>query len=111
MPSAAFAQHLTALLADAEELIEAHRRLRTGRRGRQWRLGALHRAVDVIAVSAWEAYVEEVIKESLEAIRPSAPPMGIWPSLNAAVRSEVGRFHNPNAEQGRSLFAYSLGLE
>ena len=106
MASTAFIQHLAALLADAEELIEAHSRLRTGRPGRQWRLGALNRAVVVIAVSAWEA----VVKESLAAIRPSPGPMGVWSSLNASVRSEIGRFHTPDAHQVRSLFA-SLGLD
>jgi hypothetical protein len=83
MTSTAYANYLDVLLMDAEELEAAHERLRTGTVGRQWRLGALNRGVVVLSVSAWEAYVEEVMKECLEAIRPQSPPMGVWPSLNA----------------------------
>ena len=110
MASHAYDDYLAALLQDAEELETAHKRLRTGKVGRQWKLGALNRGVVVIAVSAWEAYVEELVKESLEAIRPPAPPMGVWPALNASARGQVGRFNNPNPDNVRTLFAEALGL-
>lgn len=110
MPSLAYTSYLDVLLKDAEELEAAHKRLRTGKVGRQWKLGALNRGVVVLCVSAWEAYVEEIIKEAVQAIRPPAPPMGNWPSLNAAARSQVGRFNNPNPDNVRSLIADSIGL-
>jgi hypothetical protein len=111
MASNAFTLHLVPLLQDAEELDAAHRRLRTGHVGRQWRLGALNRAVVVLSVSAWEAYVEELLKEAVDTLRPGAPPMGAWPALNATVRSQVGRFNNPNTENVRTLLADGLGLQ
>jgi len=95
MPSNAFSAHLQVLLQDAEELDDAHRQLRTGQVGRQWRLGALNRAVIVICV---------------ELLRPGAPPLGAWPALNASARNAIGRFNNPNAENTRRLFAENLGL-
>jgi hypothetical protein len=98
------------LLQDAEELDAAHRRLRTGRQGRQWGLGALNRGVVVLAVSAWEAYVEELLKESVEALKPPVPPLGIWPALSASVRSNIGRFNNPDTDKVRALFSEGLGL-
>jgi hypothetical protein len=96
MPSNAFTQHLLVLLEDADELVDVHSQLRTGRPGRQWGLGALNRAVVIMCVSAWEAYVEEVIVEAITAIRPTAgTPLGSWAALNASARSSVGRFNNP----------------
>jgi hypothetical protein len=110
MPSAAFSNYLQPLLADARELEQAHSRLRTGQRGRQWGLGALNRAVVVMSVSAWEAYVEELLKEAILLIRPPAPPLGPWPALNASALSQVGRFNNPNMANVRTLFSDYLGL-
>lgn len=111
MASQAYTNHLEVLLADVIELGDAHTRLRTGVRGRQWRLGAINRAVVVLCVSAWEAYLEEIIKEAIEALRPTCPPMGNWPSMKAAALSEVGRFNNPNVENTTRLFSSCLGLE
>jgi hypothetical protein len=111
MPSNAFTQHLLALLEDADELVDVHGQMRTGRPGRQWGLGALNRAVVVMSVSAWEAYIEEVIIEAITAIRPAAGnPLGIWPALNASARSAVGRFNNPNVDNVRILISDSIGL-
>jgi len=110
VPSDAFTKHLQVLLKDAEELDEAHRELRTGEAGRQWKLGALNRAVVVICVSSWEAYVEKILIECVDLLKPAAPPLGNWPSLSASARSDIGRFNNPNAENTRRLFAENLGL-
>lgn len=110
MASSAYNDYLAVLLRDAEELEAGHKRLRTGNVGRQWGLGALNRGVVVLSVSAWEAYVEELVKEAVEKMRPQAPPMGVWPALNATARSQVGRFNNPNPDNVRGLFAEALGL-
>jgi hypothetical protein len=111
MPSAAFNNYLTVLLADPEEVLAAHEKLRTKKPGRQWGLGALNRATLVLCVSAWEAYVEEVIKESVEAMKPPAPPVGPWAALKASVLSDIGRFNTPNAQNVRQLVRDSLGLD
>jgi hypothetical protein len=110
MPSQAYVSHLEILLADAAELDAAHTRLRTGQPGRQWGLGAINRAVVVLCVSAWEAYLEELVKEAIEVLRPAGPNMGTWPALKAAAMSEIGRFNNPNVENSTRLFASCIGL-
>lgn len=111
MPSNAFNDHLMKLLEDAKDLLLAHRRLRTGQAGRQWRLAALNRAVVVTCVSAWEGYVEEVLLEAVNTLRPAVGgPLGNWPALNASARSAIGRFHNPNVDQVRTLFSDGIGL-
>jgi len=110
LPSTALNDHLVPLLADAYDLDAAHRRLRTGRPGRQYRLAALNRAAVVTCISAWEAYIEELVRESLAALRPATSPLGSWPALNASVRGLLGRFHTPNADQVRQLLSDALGL-
>lgn len=111
MASRSFRNYLVVLLQDAEELIQAHAKLRTGQRGRQWKLGALNRAVVLMCVSAWEAYVEELAKEALESFRPTMGAVSQWQSLNAACRSQIGRFNTPNSQNVRLLIADAIGLQ
>jgi hypothetical protein len=111
MPSNSYTNHLLVLLKDVTELEAAHRQLRTGQIGRQWGLGALNRAAVVLAVSSWEAYLEEAVRECLEALHPGALPLGNWPALNASVRGDLGRFNTPNAENTRKLFLESFGIQ
>jgi hypothetical protein len=74
-------------------------------------MGSINRAVVVTCVSAWEAYVAEVVIESINAMRPAAPAtLGPWTALNAAARSAVGRFNNPNVDNVRLLLSDALGL-
>ena len=110
MPSNAFVVHLEQLLEDAAELDNAHTRLRTGNPGRQYRLAALNRAAVLMSVSAWESYVEELMRESLQALRPAPGPLGTWPALNAHVLRLLGRFNNPNPGNVESLIDNCIGL-
>jgi hypothetical protein len=110
VPSNAFIVNLDQLLEDAEELDEIHRQLRTGNPGRQYGLASLNRAAVVMSVSAWESYVEELMRESLQALRPPTPPLGNWPALSAFILGEVGRFHTPNAANVANMIHRCLGL-
>jgi hypothetical protein len=110
VPSNAYQGHLLPLLEDADELDEAHFNLRTGQRGRQYGLASLNRATVIMCVSAWEAYIEELVREALNALRPPIPPLGLWPALNATVRGQLGRFNTPNLENVRLLISDALGL-
>lgn len=55
--------------------------------------------------------MEELVRESLTVLRPPAPPLGVWPALNASVRGQLGRFNNPNTENIRLLISDALGLQ
>ncbi len=110
MPSNALSVHLDQLLGDATELDTIHSQLRAGLAGRQYGLASLNRAAVVISVSAWESYVEELMRESLQALRPAAPPLENWPSLSAFILGELGRFHTPNAQNVANLINRCLGL-
>ena len=110
MPSNAWNVHLEALLEDADVLIDTIQRMRELSGRRAFQSGAVNRSVVLLCVSAWEAYIEEVVREALEALRPASPPLGLWPALNATVRSQLGRFNNPNVENVRMLLSDSIGL-
>ena len=110
MPSNAFSVHLQQLLRDAEALERAHAQLRTGKPGRPSGLPALNRAAVVMSVSAWESYVEELMRESVQALKPPAPPLGAWPALNAYVMGLLGNFNNPSAVNVERLVRNCLGL-
>ncbi len=111
MASNAFTGHLEPLLVDAAQLLLAVRQLPAGVPGRRVCVAALNRAVVVSCVSAWEAYIEELVREALTVLRPPVPPLGVWPALNASVRSQLGRFHTPNIDNVRALISDSLGLQ
>jgi hypothetical protein len=64
-----------------------------------------------MCVSAWEAYVEELVRESLLAMRPTAHPLGAWSAHNASILGQLGRFNNPNMENVRMLLSDALGLQ
>ena len=96
MPSEALRTHLAELLTDATELVACNADLRVGGAGRRFGLASLDRAVVLACVSAWEAYIEELVRQSLAAMRPEQPPRGLWTALNATIRGQIGRFNNPN---------------
>ena len=111
MASNASTGHLFPLLLDARHLCDAIKQLPAGIAGRPFRVTALNRAVVVICVSAWEAYIEELVREALTILRPPAPPLGLWPALNATVRGQLGRFNTPSTENIRLLISDALGLQ
>jgi hypothetical protein len=111
MASSAYSNVLVPLLNDPDELERAHRQLRTGQPGRQWGIGSLNRAVVVMCVSAWEAYVEELAIEAVNSLQPPEHAITVWQSLNASVRTQVGRFNNPNVENTKKLISDAIGLQ
>jgi hypothetical protein len=108
--SNAYGGHLELLLSDAEQLLSTRELFPVGVPGRSLRSAALNRAVVVTCVSAWEAYIEELVRESLDVLRPPVPPLGLWPALNATVRGQLGRFNNPTMENIRLLISDALGV-
>jgi hypothetical protein len=110
MASNAFTGHLLPLLLDADNLSATSAELPLGITDRLSRIAALNRSVVVTCVSAWEAYIEELVRESLNALRPPTPPLGLWPALNATVRGQLGRFNTPNTENIRLLISDAIGL-
>jgi hypothetical protein len=110
LPSNAYTVHLRQLLQDAVELARAHTRLRTGAPGRQRGLASLNRAAVVLSVSAWESYIEELMRESLQALLPPGGAVGAWPALSAYVLSLLGRFNTPDTANVDLLIQRCIGI-
>jgi hypothetical protein len=110
MPSNALDGHLFLLLSDAVHLREAAAQLPVGIPRRTLRVAALNRAIVVTCASAWEAYIEELVREAVELLRPPSAPLGVWSAHYAGIRGQLGRFHNPNTENIRMLMSDALGL-
>jgi hypothetical protein len=64
----------------------------------------------VVAVSAWEAYVEEVVKEALNLINAQHIPATSWAIVTAPALMQVKRFNTPDAGNTKSLISSCLGL-
>jgi hypothetical protein len=110
MPSQAYDSRLLGVLRDAEDVLSGHRKLRTRGRGRQWGLGGLNRAVVVLAVSAWEAYIEGLVLESIEVARPSSGFLGTWDAWSTTSIDLVRRFNTPDPKGVRRLLRCTLGI-
>ena len=116
MSSNAFTTHLLPVLKDADEVLDAQVQLNATMvpppaPGALWGVGALNRAAVVMLVSAWEAYIEQVAIEAVEALRPAGPvPLGCWPALYASVKASVGQLHQPNVQHVKMLISGSIGL-
>ena len=112
MPSNAYNDHFQVMMQDAEELLNAHRDLRTGQPGRQWGIGALNRSSLVMALSAWEHYVESLANEVVEIQMPTPPPLlpSLWHSLKTTVAAAASRMNSPTPYNVRTLLCDACGL-
>ena len=108
--SNALGSHLVNLLQDPEDLLDVASQLPANYPGRQQHQEALNRSVIVTAVSAWEAFVEAIVRESIDLLCPPAPLLGPWPTHKAAILGQLGRFNTPDLENVRSLLSNALGL-
>lgn len=103
-------------LEDARNLLLFHSSVRTGR-GRRFREVSLNRAAVVLAIAAWQSFVESSVLHRLEALEPLADwyeaggedprfkaAQADYARIRARVVSAVDRFSTPNAENVRSLF-------
>ncbi len=97
MSSHAFSDHLLILLDDADKLDAAYRNLRTGAHGRQSDLGSMNRAVIVSCVSAWEAYIEQLVRESLLVLQPVS--LRVSGSAECLRRSPISEVQYPKQGQ------------
>jgi hypothetical protein len=110
MPSNAYHHHLEDLLADARSLMRGHRFIREAGAMAHAERSAFPRAAVVACLSAWESFIEELMREAAAALRPPTPPLGAWPALNAHVHGLVSAFHTPNAGNSDRLVEGCIGL-
>jgi hypothetical protein len=71
---------------------------------------ALNRAVVVMCISAWEAYIEELVRESLQALHAPVPHPGLAQALNELLGADLDRFNTPSAPNVQSLLRQTIGV-
>lgn len=93
-------------MADSQNLIDIHRSLNQGR-GRRFREVTINRAIVVLTVAAWQAFIEDLSDAILETIEPPVgdPARPAWVLVNALTRGAIGRYNTPDVFNTRSLLA------
>lgn len=71
----------------------------------------LKRAGLVMAMTAWETYVEDRVEEAVAARLKAINGSPVAAFVNARLSEELKRFHNPNAEKTRKLFLDYLQVD
>jgi hypothetical protein len=89
-------------MTDPTNLVAIHKKLKQGKGKRTEEL-ALNRAIVVLTVAAWQAYVQDITREAIDLLKPAAPPLQTWNLLNAQASRAIQLFSTPNAEKSRDL--------
>lgn len=71
----------------------------------------LKRAGLVMALTAWETYVEDRVREEVQARLKVVNGSYIGKFVTARLEDELKRFHNPNAEKTKKLFSDFLEVD
>ncbi|WP_376697259.1 HEPN domain-containing protein [Wenzhouxiangella sp. EGI_FJ10305] len=71
----------------------------------------LKRAGLVMAFTAWETYVEDLVQEIVDARLTRAKDEQLAGLVLSKLKSDLKRFHNPNGEKTRKLFLDYLSLD
>lgn len=119
MPSQSLEQFYN-LLSYVDQLIAIPAKLQSGR-GRRHEQDAIHRAGVVMTVAAWQAYIEKVLGEALQAIGNDINDLGNGgPAPNwakhsyllrcAALQISIKKFNTPNDTNVRDLLHDALGF-
>jgi len=93
-------------MTDPNNLIVIHKKLKQGKGKRVEEL-ALNRAVVVLTVAAWQAYVQDIAREAVDLLKPAAPPLQAWNLLNAQATRAIQLFSTPNAEKSQDLLMHA----
>jgi hypothetical protein len=98
-------------MADAQNLVDIHRDLNLSR-GRRFREMTINRAIVVLTVSAWQAYVQDLAKAIVDTVRPATgqPGHGLFVLVKAATDSAVARFNTPNVTNTRNVLV-NIGFD
>jgi hypothetical protein len=98
-------------IKDAEELLAHYDRATKGKMPAPEDTEVLKRAGLILAITAWETYVEDRVREALnEKLRPLSDA-SISAIITRKFEEEVKRFNNPDAPKTRKLFSDYLGID
>jgi hypothetical protein len=71
----------------------------------------LKRAGLIMALTAWETYVEDLIEEVVVGGNKHTEAGHAWGFMQSRLQEELKRFHNPTAEKTRKMFLDYVGVD
>lgn len=74
-------------------------------------LEVLKRAGLIVALTAWETYVEDRIEESVAELLTGLSKLKVGEFMTSKLSEELKRFHTPNSEKTQKLFVDYLGVD
>ena len=74
-------------------------------------LEVLKRAGLIIALTAWETYVEDRIEESVAKLLAPVSDTSVAKFMLMKLRDELKKFHTPNSEKTKKLFSDYLDID
>lgn len=106
-------------LEDPRRLVTLHRRIQRGRGRRSEELTSLNRAVIVVSIAAWQAYIEALTRAIIESLGPPADSTTsgttlrvVWEGRRTEVADLIQRYGTPNSSNTlRLLRAVALDPE
>ena len=74
-------------------------------------LEVLKRAGLIVALTAWETYVEDRVEESVAELLVGISKAQVGKFMSFKLNEELKRFHTPNSEKTQKLFIDYLGID
>lgn len=91
-------------LDDPRRLVALHRQIQQGRGRRSQELTSLNRAVIVVSIAAWQAYIEALTSTIIESLGPPADSTTpgttlrvVWEGRRTEVADLIQRYSTPNS--------------
>lgn len=98
-------------IKDAEELLAHYDRASEEKTPRPAETEVLKRAGLILAVTAWETYVEDRVREALNQKLGKISESGISDILHKKLEKDLKKFHNPDTQKTRELFSDYIGFD
>jgi hypothetical protein len=96
-------------IRDAENLLDQFNKLNT--RPPPAHAEVLKRAGLIMAMTAWETYVEDRLEEAANARLAGLSSSSIGDLVRRKLNEEISRLHNPTAEKTKQLFSDYAGVQ
>ncbi|WP_137123841.1 HEPN domain-containing protein [Roseomonas sp. HF4] len=108
-PTSNAAKRFARAIEDAENLLKHFDTLNA--RPPKPDVEVLKRAGLIMAMTAWETYVEDRVQEAAETRIDAVPDATIQAFVHARLTEDINRLHNPTAEKTRQLFKDYAGVD
>ncbi len=108
-PTSQAAKVFQAAIKDAEILLEQFDKLNSKPPPPQTEV--FKRAGLILALTAWETYIEDRLAEALQPLLQQIDPSPLAKFVTAKFQDEIARLHNPNSAKTQKLFLDYLSID